>query len=124
MQHKLFKRADIYVFLSLLLLSAFFLLLFLPRGEASEAVVSYRGTVIDRIPLTAQTDEERTYSLKEGTVRVRFTGDGAEILSSDCTGKSCVHTGRLTERGASAVCLPLAFSVSLAGASDMDGITG
>ncbi len=124
MHHKLFGRADIYVFLTLFILSALFLLLFLPRGEASEAVVSYRGAVIDRVILTAETDEERTYSLREGTVRVRFTRDGAEILSSDCTGKSCVHTGRLTERGASAVCLPLAFSVSLTGTSDMDGITG
>lgn len=122
--NKLFRRADVWVLLAVLCLSALLYLPFYPKSKGSVASVRYRGEVIDTVPLLAADGEERTYTLPEGEIRIRFFKDGAEILSSPCKGQNCIHTGKVTKSGESVVCLPLGFSVILSGESTLDGVTG
>ena len=97
---------------------------FLPKGEAKEAVVSYRGEVLERVLLSDLESFEKTYMTEEGEILVRFERDGVSILSSSCEGQNCVHTSKITKAGEGVLCLPLGFSVLLSGDAAFDGVTG
>lgn len=123
MKNKLFRRFDAVLIALVVLLSLLLLLLFSPKGAGREAVVSYRGEVIDRVTLSSE-PFERVYSTEKGEVRVRFESDGASVVSSPCVGQNCVHTAKATKAGEGVLCLPLAFSVVLSGEGALDGVTG
>ena len=124
MKNKLFRSSDLFVILAVVLLSSLLFLLFLPKGEAKEAVVSYRGKVLERVLLSDLEPFEKTYMTEEGEILVRFERDGVSILSSSCEGQNCVHTSKITKAGEGVLCLPLGFSVLLSGDAAFDGVTG
>lgn len=123
MSNKLLRRADAVIIAAVALLSLMLFLLLSPRGEGKEAVVSYRGEIIDTVTLPHE-PFERLYTVGEGEVRVRFEDDGVSIVSSTCAGQNCVHTAKINNAGEGVLCLPLAFSVVLSGESTLDGVTG
>ena len=124
MKSKLFRRADIFVIVSVLLFAALLFLFFLPKEEAREAVVSYRGEVLDRVDLSRAEPIEKIYTAEEGEIRVLFSADGVSILSSSCAGQNCVHSSKIEKAGEGILCLPIGFSVLLAGDGALDGVTG
>ena len=94
---KRFWRRDAVLFLSLLLLSgALFLVLFLLRGNGEgkwDAVISYRGNVVARLPL--DTDVEYLFECEEGVNRVVIEGGSVRVESADCKNQICVRHGTL-----------------------------
>ena len=124
MKHKLFRRADVWIFLAILALSGLLFLLSQTESKGALATVRYRGEVIDTVDLRFGKAEERTYTVRGGEVCVLFSQEGAEILSSPCERKSCVRTGKITKAGDAILCLPLGFSVTLSGENALDGVTG
>ena len=123
MKNKLFRRFDAALIALVALLSLLLFLFFSPRGTAVEAVVSYRGEVVDRVTLSSE-PFERVYTTEKGDVCVRFESDGASVLSSPCAGQNCVHTAKISKAGASVLCVPRGFSVVLSGEGAFDGVTG
>ena len=122
MKKALLKRADLVV-IGAVLLSA--LLLAAPRlwrETAHTATVRCRGEILDTVVLGE--GEERVYTLPEGEVRVSFSAVGVSVVSSPCAGQDCVRTGTVGTAGDGVFCLPLGFSVTLSGQSDMDAVTG
>ena len=119
----LFRKWDFVLFIAILLLAL--LLLFGSKNAAAPdtVLVLYGGEVLDSLSL-AEAPAEKTYRLAEGSVTVAFYADGSAILSSDCPRKSCVGAGKIPRRGSSAHCLPLRFSIVLAGEGGLDGVTG
>ena len=124
MNTKLFRKTDLVVVLLVLALFGVLFLFLAPRSEAREAVVSYRGAVLDRVDLSLAEPFEKCYATEDGEVRVRFEGDGVSVLSSPCVGQNCVHTSKINKAGEGIVCLPLGFSVLLSGDGELDGVTG
>lgn len=68
--------------------------------------------------------EEVTVTGERGiTVTVEFSPEGARVLRSTCPDKTCVHTGRLTRAGETAVCLPGQIVLRIDGGRDLDAET-
>lgn len=91
-------------------------------GQALTAVVSADSVEIDRVSLEKAAGE-RTYRAGEYTLTVEYGAGSARVLSSDCPTQDCVHTGIITRRGQSIVCLPARIIIRLeGGAADPDAV--
>lgn len=93
------------------------------RGTA--AVVEQGGKEVLRVELSSLTGPmERELSGENGIVlTLRFSTEGAQVLSSACPDKVCVRTGLLTHAGETAVCLPAGVSLRLEGQRTADAAT-
>ena len=94
---KLFSRREAVLLLSLLAIAgALFLLLFLLRGDGDgewDAVVSYRGETVARLPLDV--DTEYVFECEEGFNRIVVRDGAVFVESADCKNRVCVHHGTL-----------------------------
>ena len=121
-----FSRWDLTVAAAVVLLS---LVCWLPlQSQAANnltAVLSADGTELDRVSLSALTEpQERTYTVNGHTLTVRFSADGAEVVSSTCPTQDCVRTGHVHRPGGSIVCLPARLSIRLTGEGGVDAVVG
>jgi len=124
LKNKLFRRADVFIIVFVLLGSGFLFLFLSPKEEAREAVVFYRGEELDRVELLSAEPTEKSYLTEEGEIRVLFSVDGVIVLSSPCKGQNCVHSSKIEKAGEGILCLPIGFSVLLSGDGALDGVTG
>lgn len=121
---KLFRKSELLLIIPLLLLGAgIFLLSGLVSPAAKYAVIEYNGQPLEKVKLSEV--QEPTYFTvgKEHTVKVEIGPDYAAIISSTCPDGVCVHTGKITKSGQSAICLPALISVRLTGGEGFDGET-
>ena len=85
-------------------------------GGALTATVTVEGETIGVYPLVGL--EEELLLTPEGLpypLSIRLTREGAEVAWTDCPGKDCLHTGKITRSGESIVCLPNRLTVRLSG---------
>lgn len=92
-------------------------LLFREAGEARIVTVATEAGTAE-YPL----DTDQTYSIKSAgyslTLEIR---DGtARVSESDCPGGDCVHTGAISRRAQSIVCLPAHVIVKITGEGSAD----
>ena len=94
---KLFSRRDAVLFLSLILVAgALFLVVFLLRGSGEgewDAVISYRGETVVRLPL--EKDTEYFFECEEGVNRIVIKNGAVRVESADCKNQICVRHGVL-----------------------------
>lgn len=99
--------------------------LLLPRGAAATAVVERGGEELYRIPLFGVTSPYELTIDGEYPAVLLIEKDGVSFLSAACPDKLCVRTGKLTQAGQTAVCLPARLTLRLLGGpSSVDGYTG
>jgi len=98
------------------------------KEENLTAVIRVDSEIYAEVSLA---DIKESYKLsvpvKDGEVVVRLSKGGVEVLSSPCSDKLCVHTGKLTKSGQSAVCLPTRVSVQIISNSNthsVDAVVG
>lgn len=109
----------------MLLLAAVVFFSFYGRGGnegALTATISLDGETIGVYPLT--TLREELLLTPEGLsypLTIRLTADGAEVTQSTCPSLDCQHTGHISRRGESIICLPNKLVIRLSGGSD-DGV--
>ncbi len=109
--------------LLLLCALAFLIRSLLPQGTV--AVVERNGKELLRQELS-QLDRPREVTIEgeNGMIlTLVFYPDGAAVTSSQCPDKVCVHTGKLTQAGETALCLPAKISLRLEGEAKTDGVT-
>jgi hypothetical protein len=110
------SKADIVLFILLLLVAAGGIVLMSGRGEGQTAVIRQNGEVVMELPLSADT----TVHVAGTVIQVK---DGAiAFIESDCPGQECVHSGWLSSPGDTAACLPNRVSVTITGESGVDAI--
>ena len=109
MKRRLFKVSDAAVFLVLLLLALiFFILKSNNKGEAVEIWVE--GKMYQSLPL------DKPFELElECDVTIKGDGESAYFVSSDCPDKVCINTGKLSEEGEWAACLPNETVIKITG---------
>ena len=105
----LFRRCDIIVFGSVLLLAAIFFL-------TASGAFSHLSSAGQEKYITVQTAEDTTvYPCEEKTIHIvsndislsiLIDKDGAVVRASDCPDQICVHSGKITKIGARIVCVP------------------
>ena len=117
---RFFRPADIIIIAVLLIVSA--LLLLIPKKEAGKAVIIKDGEVISETDLTKIT-EPYTVTL-DGGIEILFEKNAVSFVSSDCANKLCIHAGKLTKAGDTAVCLPNKTLIRIKGKTVNDAVTG
>ena len=69
----------------------------------------------ERLPLKKADGTEWTISSNGYTLHVVLTAEDVWVEESDCPTQDCVHTGHISRRGQSIVCLPARVIVRLEG---------
>ncbi|MBQ6183476.1 MAG: NusG domain II-containing protein [Clostridia bacterium] len=125
MKTRLFKKADLFIALAVLLIGAAALIFIsLSQGGGRTAVVEYRGETVRVIDLDG-VKEGYTFTVSgDLEVVIEVSPQGIRFLSSPCPDKRCVEFGLLNKKGQVAVCMPAGVSVRITGEGEYDGVTG
>ena len=95
---------------------------FLPRDATGQVLVEIRqdGAVVETCPLS----QNRRIRVEEDYTNVIVVQDGAVwVESATCPGEDCVHSGKISQKGRSIVCLPNRVEIRLVGGPDPgDGV--
>ncbi len=114
--------------LAALLLGLAGLLSWTMTGAASGplvAVIEQDGETVRRIEISALADPIEVELAGEYHLTIRAENGRIRFLDADCPDRLCVHTGWLTRKGQTAVCLPGRTLVRIEGGSDqMDAVSG
>lgn len=96
------KKADIILFIGLLLISVslLFAFIFSPKQTGNILVITQNGNEIEQISLS----EDKTVFLGENKIVIK---DGkAYMEKAVCPDKVCVNQGKISKVGEAVVCLP------------------
>lgn len=118
-----FRKGDFFAIGLVIALALVVGLLFLPKPAEGALVEIYQdGKLVKTVPLSSQ--EEFT-PVGDYTNVIRIADGQVAIVSSDCPGQDCVHSGAISAPGRSLVCLPNGVEVRIVGKSgDVDFVVG
>ena len=114
---RLFRKADIVLFVVLIAISITLSVMSATWGKAGrEAYVSVDGKVYGTYDL----NKNQTVKIENGGHRNQITiEDGTVRMScSDCKNQNCVKQGRISDTNQSIVCLPNRVMVEIRGEED------
>lgn len=106
----MFRKGDAIVAAALIVIAGIFFLFVLFEEPGDTVVVRQDGEIVYEGPLerdyeiTLQGDYENMIVIRDGSVWYE---------QSNCPGKDCVRSGKITSGGQSAACLPNRTSVSV-----------
>ncbi len=118
---KLFKKADILIFLFVILLATFLLLSSIGGDDGVQLCVTVDG-------------KSQTYSLSDDFIK-EFSGNGitltltvkngeAYVSHSECKDKICQRSGKISKAGQIIVCAPANISIKIIGSGgEFDALT-
>ncbi len=115
MKHIL-SKADIALFILIIIIAVTGMILMSGSGGGSTAVVRVDGKVYRQVALSVG------QSFRIGNVKIEVKDGAIAFTESDCPGKECVRSGWLKVPGASAACLPNRVSITVEGESGVDAI--
>ncbi len=105
---KFFKRTDLVIILSIVLISAasWGIYNYLHEETPAKAEIYYYSELVKTVELGG--GEDRTFSIPQNeNVVFRLYQDGSiAFAESDCPDKVCIHAGKLRRSGQFAACLP------------------
>lgn len=115
-----FQKGDLLAVGIVLVTAAAVGLAFLPLGKNTgrAAVQIWQdGGLLYEVPL----DQDQTFEVTgKYTTVIEIRGGKAAVLSSDCPGEDCVHSGAVSVPGRSIVCLPNGVEVRITGETEQD----
>ena len=115
-----FRTGDGIAIAAVILFAIILLLFFLPSNDESgkKVVRIYQdGMLIHEMSL--ETDGEFLVSGRYNN-RVLVRGGKVAVTESNCPGEDCVHSGWISQKGRSIVCLPNRAEVRVEGGFDQD----
>lgn len=115
MKRPFFRPSDIILVAALLVFGGVFI--FMPKNEGKTVEIRADGELKATLPLSIDTE----YTV--GEVVIVIEKGTARIEKSDCKDKICIGTGKLKNKGDTAVCLPNKVSVRVSGYRETDGVT-
>lgn len=125
-KRKLFRIADIFICAAVLLSAVLFIIAGAKgSGEGAVAQIRINSEIQMEIDLT---EVSQPYDIDvEGELNavIHIEKGAVYFKESECEDKICIHTGRLTQAGDSAVCLPARISVTVTGGGTvLDEVAG
>ena len=119
-----FRKGDWLAIGAVVILAAAILLCFFPgnRKDASCAEIYLNGKQIKTVDLTV----DQTFVIADRYENVITVKNGEIFVeASDCPGKDCVHSGKISTLGRSLVCLPNGLEIRVTSAkADVDFVVG
>lgn len=121
MENRKFTKKEGFLLLLLLILAAGLYLGMQLAPAGSTVILEQDGTELRRVTLNTLREPE---TVQVGEVFLEFSREGARFVSSPCPDQVCVHAGRISRTGESAVCLPERISLRVIGGTGTDAVTG
>lgn len=114
-------KADGVVIALALVVLGYLYAAFWSNTKGAEAAILVDGVETQRWPLTQ--DRRIDITGRMGVSQLEIKDGKVRFLASPCSGKQCVHAGRLHRSGEFAACLPNGVSVYVVGsATEFDAI--
>lgn len=107
-------------------IAACLIFIFLTGGKSGEnsAEIYEDGKLVKTI---ADLDPEKEYSFeiktKNGTNTVSVGGGSIWVSSADCSNQTCVHAGKISLAGQTAICAPHKLVIKVVGETSADAMT-
>ncbi len=122
MKHRLLRPLDIAITAAVSAI-AVILILSSSSSESISVEIITQGETVYETQLT-KVREAFVYKTENG-MEIEISRDGVRVLSSDCTGKSCISSGLLTSHGDCSICIPNKTVIRLTGSDESgpDAIT-
>ena len=87
------------------------------KEKGNKVVIYQNGEKVQELPLY----QETAFSIKNRyTNKIVVKGNKAAIVESDCPGEDCVHSGWISGKGRSLVCLPNRVEIRIEGEADSE----
>ena len=123
MKNRLLKKTDIVTAAVIVIVCVVSIAVARLSGEGLTAQIIVDGTVIESVDLN---DVEKPYTVITDTFpETEITVENGSIYfsRSECENQYCVGSGRLTSKGATAVCLPAKVVISVSADKSVDAVT-
>lgn len=119
---KLVQKRDMVIAAIVFLLAAILYMgyQFQNRGKSPKAEIYYGAELIKTIELDKGIDEVFVFPQNENVVFHLYEDGSICFEQSDCPDQVCVHSGRLSQVGESAACLPNEFILKLVPVGDYE----
>ncbi|RAV04757.1 NusG domain II-containing protein [Paenibacillus sp. YN15] len=128
---KLFKKADLILLASLLLIASFFIVFPIllkgksPEGQELFARITVDGKLYKTVALSAA-EQELEIRTKYGYNLLKLHDGGIQMIKADCPDRLCLTFGAITSIGQTIVCLPNRLMVEVVsgtgGGGGLDGV--
>ncbi|MBR5772398.1 MAG: NusG domain II-containing protein [Clostridia bacterium] len=119
---KLFGKTDFIIIALVLAAAGLFFVLNGTQDKALTADIIVDGEVIESVNLDEVTGKTEINPHTEPEVIIAAENGEIFFEEAECKDKICVHTGKLSRKGDTAVCLPAKTVVSIRGSS-VDAVT-
>lgn len=107
-----FKKADIFLFIAVLLIGLFgFVLLRHDAKDTATVQISSEGEIIKTVPL--KTDGIYDITTEYGYNIIIVENGQVWVSEADCPGKDCMRFGKISRDGQVILCLPHRLVVSI-----------
>lgn len=116
-----FRKKDILILCLILTVTVLLGSFLFFKETGATVVVRINGEWVQSLSL--ETSGEYIFQNNGHTLTVQVKDGEIGIIHSTCSDKICMKTGFFNTAGATAVCLPAAFSLTVEGTSPVDGIT-
>ena len=123
MERKLIKKTDIIAVCAVLAACLIFLGVTGLSSRSLTATVTVNGSVLHSVSLGSVKEPYELTTPTDPETVILISPDGIEFKSSGCDNQLCVKSGKLTRKGAAAVCLPARVVITLTGQGGVDAIT-
>ena len=123
MKTRLLKKADIITVLIIIIICVSAVLFMRSTGGGLNARITVDGNVIETVDLNTV---EKPYTIITETVpETEITVENGAIYfsRSECENQFCVGSGKLTSKGATAVCLPARVVITVTADKSVDAVT-
>lgn len=117
-----FKKSDLLLYLSFLLIAIIFFVAFLPQGKGAYVEIYSENKLYGTYDL--QTDTEIKVESSNGYNIVVIADGKVWIGEADCPGQDCVRRKEIDKANQSIICTPNKLIVIIKGESDIDAYTG
>ncbi|MBR4767236.1 MAG: NusG domain II-containing protein [Clostridia bacterium] len=123
MKNRLIKKADIVTAAIIIVLCSAAIMITRFSGDGLKAQITVDGVVIESVDLN---DVENTYTIVTDTspeTEITVEKGAIYFSRSECENQYCVGSGRLSSKGATAVCLPAKVVISVTADKSVDAVT-
>lgn len=114
-----FKKGDIIVIISVIILIIIVSVLTFPKSSGKEVEISIDGKS-HFYPLNKDTTIETDGEFKN---IVTIRNDEVWISNANCPDKLCKNTGKISKKGQSIICVPEKMIIRITGGGEVDAIT-
>lgn len=118
--HLRFRKADLIAVACVLALAGALALVFLSRPSSSDRLtveVYQDGKLVREFPLDGNT----SFTVNgQYTNTVTIENGAVYVAEASCPGKDCVHTGKISKKGQSIICLPNRVEIRISGDPEVD----